>query len=269
MKVRTCGLGLAALALSASSALAGPVVSKADLTVNITAPAGIYVDQPGEYEVLVANTGTRDASTVALTIALPRTHTSPTVTVLGTLGSFDGRCTRSGTNLQCTLGTLRKGASTPVRFTIELPQSSAPLVVDATVTTTSAERTTTNNVDSDTAFLLHPLTAVTAGRTSHNEHCTGTGLTSFFECELYPSSISSHDVQYQSGGTLTFLNAPSTYWGTWSQAGGGDRLVLEYYDGTTLQATFDGHAVGADCFEGVTTFHPASSYVAPYRVCLQ
>lgn len=269
MKVHSIGLGLVAMAVSASSAFAGPVVNKADLTVNITAPAGIYVGQPGQYEVRVANTGTKDASTVSLTIALPRTNTSPSVSVLGNLGAFDGRCARSGTNLVCALGTLRKGRSIPVRFTIELPQSSAPLVVGASVTTPSAERSTTNNTDSDTAYLLHPLQPVSVGDTSHNEHCTGRNLTSFFECELYPSSIASHDIEYQADGLLAFVGAPASYWGTWSQSAGGDRLLLEYYDGASNEATFDGYAVGDGCFEGLTTFHPASVYVAPYRVCLQ
>lgn len=269
MSIRSMGLGLVAMALSASSASAGPVVSKADLIVNITPPPGVYVNQPGTYEVLVSNTGTKDAGTVQLTIGLPRTATSPTVHVMGNLGAFDGRCSRSGTSLMCGLGTIRKGGSTPVRFTIELPQSSAPLVVTASVTTPSAERSTTNNNDSDTAFLLHPLQPVAVGDTSHNEHCTGTSLTSFFECELYPSSIAAHDVEYLSGGMLTFVGAPSAYWGTWSQSAGNDRLVLEYYDGTSHEATFDGWAVGDGCFEGVTVFHPASPYVAPYRVCLQ
>ena len=68
---------------------------------------------------------------------------------------------------------------------------------------------------------------------------------------------------------IAFIGAPASYWGTWAQTGGNDRLQLEYYDGTSNVASFSGFAVGNDCFEGVTIFHPASPYVAPYRVCMQ
>lgn len=137
------------------------------------------------------------------------------------------------------------------------------------MTTSSAEVTTTNNSDTDTAFLLHPFTAVTVGDLGHVEHCTGTALTSFFECQLYPSSISFHDIQFLSGGIVAFIAAPPGFSGTWSQSAGLDRLRLEYYNGTSLEATFDGWAVVGRCFEGVTVFNPPSAYVAPYRVCLQ
>ena len=33
---------------------------------------------------------------------------------------------------------------------------------------------------------------------------------------------------------------------------------------------FNGFAInGASCFDGLTNFFPASTYVSPYRVCLQ
>lgn len=88
MNVRTLGLGLVAMAVSASPAFAGPAVSRADLIVNLTPPPGVYVNNPGTYEVLVSNTGTKDAAAVALTISLPRTATSPSVHVMGDLGAF-------------------------------------------------------------------------------------------------------------------------------------------------------------------------------------
>lgn len=286
MRIRFSVLGLAALAVGAPvfaasfwtpQAIAPRSIEesfpshprRADVTVNITPPAGVYVGNPGTYQVAVANTGNDRATVVQLTIALPRTHTSPVVQVLGTLGAYDNRCSRSGTNLVCPLGTLNAGSSTNVSFTISLPQSSTPIVVGASVTTQSTELTTANNSDSDTAYLLHPPTTVNVGDAAHVEHCTGTGLTSFFECTLYPSSISSHDFTVLSGGLIAFVGAPASYWGTWSQSAGPDRLALEYYDGTSNVASFSGYAVGNDCFEGVTIFHPASPYVAPYRVCLQ
>lgn len=286
MRIRHFCLGLAAVALVApalaASSWSAPTMAprpvneeiipsaprRADLTVNITPPAGVYVGNPGTYQVVVANTGNLAAQVVRLTITLPRTHTSPTVHVLGTLGAYDGRCTRTGTNLVCQLDTLNRNASTPVAFTITLPQSSTPIVVGASVTTQTSESTTSNNNDSDTAFLLHPFTTVTVGQIAHVDHCTGTSLTSFFECTLYPSSIASHEFTVLSGGMLAFIGAPGSYFGTWSQSAGLDRLVLEYYDGTSHEASFSGWAVGGGCFEGITTFYPASAYVSPYRVCL-
>lgn len=271
--MKTCSivLGLAAVALS-SSAFAGPRPSggsAADLTVNITPPAGVYVGTPGQYSVVVANSGNKNADGTVLTIDLPSTGTSPYVHVLGDLGARDSRCALSGTDLVCSLGTVRRGTSTTVLFTIALPQSSQPLVVSADVDTITAERSDTNNSDSDTAYLLHPAFFASAGQDAHVEHCTGTNLVSFFECELYPSSISSHDFQFQAGGTLVFTNpSGTTYHGTWSQDPLGQQLHLEYFDGTTKEAEFDGWAVGGDCFEGVTQFFPASAYVSPYRVCV-
>lgn len=284
MRIRPIVLGLAAVAASAVS-LTGAweevapqssggrfitnAPAKADLTVDITAPAGVYVGDPGQYQVRVSNIGRRDASTVRLVIALPQTNTSPQVHVLGTLGAYDNRCSRIGTTLNCTLGTLAKNATTNVLFTIALPQSSAPIVIGASVTTTSAEVTTANNNDSDTAHLLHLFFPVSVGETAHVEHCTGTNLTSFFECMLYPSSISSHDISFDAGGMVSFIGQGPQYWGTWNQNAGDDYLALEYYDGASLAATFNGRSVGPTrCFEGVTTFDPPSQWVAPYRVCL-
>ena len=289
MKIRSRILGVAAAALSVSAPVfAGSLLTprtitprpndeiftsapkRPDLTVNLTAPSGVYVGAPGVYQAVVSNIGNNSAAAVRLIIALPRTHTSPTVHILGNLGAFDGRCTLSGTNLDCPLGTLNRNSSAlPVTFTLALPQNSVPIVVSASVTTTTTESSTTNNADSETPSLLHLLTPISVGDTAHVEHCTGTNLTSFFECTLYPSSIASHDISFDSGGLVSFIGAPATYWGTWSQAAGNDRLVLEYYDGASHEATFDGYSVGPGrCFEGVTVFYPASVYVSPYRVCL-
>jgi hypothetical protein len=101
----------------------------------------------------------------------------------------------------------------------------------------------------------------------HNEHCTGTSLASFYECTLYPSSISSHDITLESDGTISFDGDPPDYTGAWSSSPD-DQLSFTYsYDGTVV-AEFEGYGVSSSCFEGLTTF-PGSSYVAPYEVCVQ
>ncbi|MCX6020712.1 MAG: hypothetical protein NTZ05_03095 [Chloroflexi bacterium] len=128
MKLLSLVLGLAAAMTAGSPAYAAGSANGADLTVRITPPSGVYVGAPGQYQVAVANTGNRQADDVRVNISLPATHTSPQVSVLGTLGAFDSRCTRTGTNLNCSLGSIRKDDSKSVLFTISLPQSSAPLV---------------------------------------------------------------------------------------------------------------------------------------------
>ncbi len=249
------------------SLFATPALAAADLAVNLSAPTGASVYEPGGWDVAVANIGNKTANNVVLTIDLPETMTSPTVWLMGTLGAYDGRCVRAGATLSCSLGALKRHKTTNVAFTLALPQSSSPLTITATATTSSSESGLANNTSARTAALLHPALAVVAGDAALNEHCTGTNLTSFFECELYPSSISAHDVEFLAGGALFLPVAPS-YSGSWSQPAA-DRLVFAYFDETnTLVASFDGWAVDQDCFEGLTTF-PGSTWVSPYSVCLQ
>ncbi len=265
----TAILGVLAFGAAPASAANNSSNNKPDLTVNIIAPTGITLETPGQYQVVVSNIGNRPADGVRLTIALPPTHTSPTVYVLGVLSAWDSPCLRSETNLTCSLGTIAQSGFVTKRFTIALPQSSAPLVVGASVTTSTPERSTTNNSDTDVAALLHPATPVVVGKIAHNTHCTGIELTSYYECTLFPSSIASHDIQFLASGVIDFVPARAGYTGTWSQALGTDRLVLEYFDTGSLVARFNGYAVDASCWEGLTNFFPTSTYVSAYRVCMQ
>ena len=250
--------GLAAPAMAASVA---------NLATTIVPPSATWVEDVGRYQVRVQNIGNRTANSTVLTINLPSTHTSPTVYVLGTLGSYDSRCSRSGRTLTCALGGLGQNKSTLVWFDIALPYSASPIVFTASATTTSAETSMANNSDSETAALLYDAVAVRDGDLAVHDHCTGTALTSYFECELFPSSISSHETIFYAGGTLTFADAPAHYTGTWYQPAA-NRLHFEYLEDGLLVATFNGYGTMADCFEGVTTF-PLSTYVSPYSVCLQ
>ncbi len=246
---------------------AGPAFAAADLTTSITAPTSVAVDATGRYQVTVRNIGNKSASNVALAVTLPATNTSPQVFVMGTLGAFDSRCTRSGRTLNCALGSLARTKQTTVFFDIALPQSSAPLVLSAQASTISPENSTSNNGASRTASLVYPPLTVGAGSAAVNLHCTGTALTAFFECTLFPSSISSHDTVFQAGGVLTFPSAPASYTGTWSQPSA-NSLVFTYFEDGLPVADFVGNAVDANCFEGLTTF-PDSTWVSTYSVCLQ
>ena len=255
------------LLVLATTLFAGPAFAAADLTASITAPASVAVDATGRYQVTVHNIGNRTASNATVTVTLPATNTSPGVYVLGVLGAHDTRCALAGRQLNCVLGQLRRSKTTTVFFDIALPYSSAPIVFGAQAATTSSENSTSNNGASLTASLVYPPLSVWAGAAAVNEHCTGTALTSFFECTLFPSSITAHDTVFQAGGVLTFPTAPASYTGTWSQPSA-NSLVFDYFEDGLPVASFVGKAVDADCFEGLTTF-PGSTWVSPYSVCLQ
>lgn len=252
--------------LSSSTAHAKPP-ARADLGVTVTAPSGVAPYSAGRTQVTVSNAGPQTASAARVSIALPQTATSPTRHVLGTLVASDSRCTLSGTTLTCALGNLRRNSSTTVWFDGAFAHATTPLTVAATASSSTSDPSPGNDTATATATLSYPLSTVVPGDAAVVEHCTGTGLTSFFECELYPSSISSHEIEFQSGGTLVFTNPSGTsYHGTWTQSPDASHLSMQYFDGATLTATFVGRAVNGSCFEGVTTF-PGSSYNSPYSVC--
>ena len=253
--------------LALASAGSAEAALAANLGVTIAAPAGAHVYENGVYTVTVGNTGNRNASNVVLTIDLPKTQTSPTVHVMGTLASVPAGCTKSGTRLTCTLGTINKGTSKNVAFTIALPYSAAPLVFDLKSTTTTADSNPANNNLTYSATPLLYDVPVTPPIFAVNRHCTGTNLTSFFECELYPSSISSFDSVLETDGSITLVGAPADTYGTWTQTGS-NSLLIEYFDGAGLIGTLDARGVDGDCYEGPMTF-PGSAYVAVYEVCLQ
>lgn len=254
-------LSVACLLAASSTALAA-----ADIRPSVTAPSGVYVYEAGRYDVVVSNVGNKTAQNVTLTVQLPETNTSPSVYVMGTLGAKSASCTQSGTHLTCALGSINRASSKSVYFDLALPESADDLVIDASVTTTSAESNTSNNSDSLTAALYNYEVSVTAPVTVSNDHCTGTNLSSYYECSLFPSSISSHDVDFADDGTISFPLYGVEYSGLWWQDSA-DHLAFEYYELGTLIAEFEGWGVSEGCWEGITTF-PGSSYLSPYHVCL-
>jgi hypothetical protein len=255
-------------ALLAASYLlpAAPALAAPDLRVEIPAPAPQHVHDLSEYDVVVTNVGKHSAAAVVLTITLPATHTSPQTHVMGTLADVDSRCTAAGTKLVCALGTIGKNQSKVVAFAIALPVAAEVLAIAAAVTTSSGESNLADNAASDAPTSLYYDIDVPADALVHNRHCTGTGLTSFFECELFPSSISGHDVVLHGDGTLTLVDAPDLYSGFWWQDTP-DSLGFVYLESGQIVAEFHGFGANPDCFEGLTTF-PGSAYVSPYEVCL-
>lgn len=248
-------------------ALSLPALAAADLSTTLSAPAGVYVYDDGTVTVDVKNIGNKTAQNVSLVIDLPATHTSPSVYVMGDVGAMSSGCAASGTHINCNLGSIAKNVTKTVTVDIALPVSAASLDFSATASTTSAESTLSNNSDSDSASLLYYDIALAGPVDVLNSHCTGTGLTAWFECTLFPSAISDHETTLNADGSISFGPEGDGYTGAWSQPSD-DALVFTYSYGSTVVASFEGYGADTGCFEGLTLF-PGSSYVAPYEVCPQ
>ena len=256
---------LAALGLLS---VATPAFAAPDVRAAIAGPSGTYVYQSARYTVTVSNTGNQTANNTSVVIQLPRTHTSPTVYTLGTLGARSASCTLSAQTLTCSLGNLRRATSASVYFDFALPENTDALSFTATAATTSGESSTANNVGTLTPALNNYVVSFAAPRTVLNTHCTGTSLTSYYECTLFPSSLSSHEAVFEAGGGVSIVgDTGGVYTGAWTQDTP-DHLAFSYLEYGILVAEFEGYGVSATCWEGLTTF-PGSSYVSPYRVCLE
>lgn len=237
--------------------------SSPDLTTSISAPTGVYVYDSGRWNVSVTNSGNRDAAGVVVTIQLPVTNTSPQVYVMGVVGAKSATCSTSGTKLVCNVGTVKRTKTSTVWFDITLPESAGTLDFSATASTTTAETNTGNNGSTAVASLLNYTVSPATPLTVNNRHCTGTNLESFYECELFPSSLSEHTSVLEADGTISFPDYPD-YGGTWSVVG--EELAFTITSALGVEAEFVGYGVSATCWEGLTTF-PGSTYVSPYEVC--
>ena len=228
----------------------------------------VQVDHAGHYTVRVANIGTANAAGVRLTIALPRTHTSPQVYILGTLGARDGRCTLAGTSLTCNLLTVaRNGGFTDVAFDLSLPYSTAPLAITATATTTTQnEQNPGNNQVAITPAPTTIATQMTGGYTATNRHCTGTGLTSFFECELFPSSIAGFSTTLAVDQSVSITGEP-TIDGSWYFAAP-DVLHVDFAESGNPIGEINARSVGNGCFEGPMTFANPGTWTVIYEICV-
>ncbi len=248
-------------ALTLSSAQAA---SRPDLVTTLTPPSSVEVDQAGVWTVQVANTGSRDAANVAVTVQLPPTATSPTTHIMGTLSALASGCSQVGSTVSCNLGTVRKSRSSSKTFSLALPWSADDLVLSASATTTTYEPVTSNNSDSETAVVLYEVVDIVGPATATVNHCTGTNLSAYYECRLYPSSITSHSQVFEDDGSLSFPLYGPDYGGDWELVG--TELYFSITELGTVTAEFLGDGVGDGCYEGLTTF-PGSSYVSPYEVC--
>jgi hypothetical protein len=224
------------------------------------------VNSPYQYTVRVRNIGGSNAAGVALTVSFPETDTSPDKYILGTLsGVSPTTCQVVTRKIQCSLSNVGAGVEKVVNFNLVLPVSTKVLTVTATATTTTNnEQNQQNNTAAVTpalSYATHPITSTTNVLISS---CTGRGLTSWFECSLYPSAQQHHIFSLNGDYSVTYSGQ---YMGTWSQSSN-HQLHLSLAGGGTT-AEFNGFATNNTCFEGLTTFTPTSVYVAPYQVCTQ
>ncbi len=234
-----------------------------DLATSVTPPAPTLVKTTSRYTFVVANIGNKNATGASVSIALPPTHTSPQVYVLGVVRGYSAGCALSGTTLSCSLGTIYRNTSKSVWVDLDLQVSAAPLVFTATASAAGDTNPGNNSASHTASVLYHTVTAPRLG-IANNNHCTGTGLTAWYECTLFPSSISSHRAEFFANGTITFPDEPG-YTGTWTSSGGNQLSFLYFDPSGTEVASFNGRGAGSNCFEGLTTF--GSSYVSPYEVC--
>lgn len=238
-----------------------------DLSTSMTSPANDLVEGNSRYTITVRNVGNQRSATGTLTVQLPLTHTSPTVHVLGTVGALSNGCSRVGTTISCAVGRIQSGNRATFTFDYASRQSSDPVEFRVTVRTTGGENSLANNDLTHVDSRLNYAIPVAGPWANTSRHCTGRDLTSFLECELYPSSITSHPTTLLPTGEIDFgspaINA--VYTGTWSQPSP-DRLVFQYFDYGVLAADFDGYGVPGGCFEGLTVF-PDSEFVSIYEVC--
>lgn len=239
-----------------------------NLRVLVSGPVSAQVGSPYLYTVDVKNIGGSTASNVTVVVDLPETATSPQKYVLGTLSGIDSRCQLVSRKLNCQLGSITKSGSTQTKiftFNYAFPVTTQTVEIKATAsTTTPNEANPANNFASffpTPAYATNQLTSATVLKTS----CTGRGLTSFFECELFPSSQQSHIFELNADMTVTY---EGQYIGNWDQFASPQQLHLSLSDGTN-GAEFNGFAVNNTCFEGITTFTPASVYNSAYKVCIQ
>jgi hypothetical protein len=260
-------MSLRFVAAAAILAAGAPAFAQANLSMSLSQPSGVYVYETGTWTATVYNSGPKTASNLNIVIDLPITNTSPTYGVMGVLGAASlpgGTCSPVGTTLVCTLPSLKRNKSAVVSFDLMLPHAAEPLDVTATVSATTSDPNLANNSATVTASLAHYDVPIAGPQDVLNQHCTGTGLTSFFECTCFPGSISSHEITLEADGTVTIAAEPD-YTGYWWQIDDQHLSVVYTYFGTVV-AEFNGEGTSPTCFEGLTTF-PGSAYVSPYEVC--
>jgi|CXWL01.1.fsa_nt_gi hypothetical protein len=232
------------------------------------------VESPYQYTARVKNIGNQAAQNVTLTVEFPLTATSPTRHILGKLSAIQtnqGTCSVVSNQIRCTFGNLGNNQTRQVRFTFEFQVATTAPTLKATAATSSLnEHNGGNNSLSFTPTLRYPDNVVTGGSYMVTS-CSGRGLTSFYECELYQSSQQSFDMDLILPGNTIFVPLAPTYTGMWDQNGLPANKTLHFTldGGSGTEVEFNGFATSGTCFEGIAVFPQNLVYNAAYRVCEQ
>ena len=250
----------------ATPGLAAAMAPRADLAVTIEAPTTVDISRATTYQVTVTNLGPHTSGTITARVVLPLTNTSPQVYTLGPVSALDSRCAVVNKALSCTLTGLRKGWSTTFAYAYTAPVSTKTLQMTASATSNTQDPVAGNNTASVVPNLVYPSRPITASAIT-TRLCTGTNLTSFYECSLFPSSISSFAATLNADTTVTFVEPG--YSGRWSQNAAKTSLKLELFENNVKVSEFNGWAInGANCFHGMATHISNANYVSPYAVCM-
>ena len=227
------------------------------------------VESPYVYTTRVKNIGNQTAQNVQIVVEFPLTNTSPNKYILGKLtgvSASSGTCSTAGNKITCNVGSIGNNATKYVTFTFEFQvATTAPTLKTTASTGSTNEQNPNNNTRSFTPAVRYPVNELTAGSYIVSS-CTGRGLTSFYECEMAPSSIQTVlGLDFNLGGTLSVTDYPQ-YTGFWDQAVQPDRSLHFTIDG---ELEFTGFASNSNCYKGITTFPSTTVYNSAYRVCRQ
>jgi hypothetical protein len=254
----------AAVVPTGASAASGP-----DLGVGVVASGSLLVNTTTHIDVRLTNTGNRDAFGIWASIQLPKTNTSPTATVMGTVSNVPSYCQRQPTRLYCNLSASvpRYGGTTSIGFDIVMPVSADPITFRADAGANNEQNLANNAALFTPAQTYYTPTVPVGGAQVLNSHCTGTALSSYFECS--PGSIMSHPTILTGLGTLDYSpvspGAAAVYSGTWSV--NGSQLTMQQTTNGQVSGNFVGQGSTPNCWDGRMQF-VNSTYVAMYRVCL-
>ena len=255
--------------MNANVAAAAPFGPDLGVVMTTTGPA--LVGTPTHIDVVLTNTGNREAFSSIAAIQLPKTATSPGVFVMGTLSNVPSFCQRLDTRLYCSVSQaiLRRGGTFAFGFDIALPVSSNPLNFRVDVTANNEQNSANNTITMSAPQSFYTPVVPPAGALTTIRSCSGQNtLSSYFECTVYSGATQTHKAMLVPGGTLDFTaNGPNAagMGGTWTI--NGSQLTMQYTDGAAVSGNFVGQGSSATCWDGKMTF-PTGTYVALYRVCL-
>jgi hypothetical protein len=246
---------------------ATPVLASPDLEVDIAPPPLVYAYEYTDYEIAVTNVGSNDVVGITLSIDLPETDT-PQVEVLGIVGDMDPRCTASGTQIVCSLGTIGAGKTEYPWFVLALPWANGVLDVTATATSSAADTTAASNTDTEVGAPAYYDVQVLPGL-APTDACLPVwphGYSSYFECTIQPGLSMYGYWSIAANGDIWLDDVPGVVGSWWQPAS--NRLVYTYDHGSAIHGVeqFEGWGTSPRCFEGLSSYS-VSGVTHPRTIC--